>query len=234
MNVLNFGGGEIWEAIRYELMGRYPHATYLSVKRGDLIDEVGSDHEIRFDVSYPNNVRAAYALMPYPDLVIYTAGESHIQRFGEMDMVKVYNEFHSNVVGAFTVANEGVKSGSQMPPIFIFLVSVAGLYGKPNHAGYSASKMALRSLVQSLAMEGHQAYGISPGRVDTAMRRKDYPNDEPGTCLDTFQVAKVVLEILDCKHKPGDNVIIRKRGQRVLRRRDRNGMWKKYLNVQPL
>lgn len=219
MNVLNFGGGEIWEGIKLELQKRYPQATYLSVQRP------------KFDVSDEMAVMLAYSMMPKPDLVIYTAGVSHIQRFGEMNANEVREEFNSNILGAFHVANVGVF---QKVGAFIFLVSVAGLYGKPNHAGYSASKMALRSMIESLAMEGYEAYGISPGRVDTKMRERDYPGEDPRTRLSTQQVAGVVQEILDGKHQSGDNIIIRKRGYRVLRRRDRNRQWKEYLNVQPL
>ena len=37
-----------------------------------------------------------------------------------------------------------------------------------------------------------------------------------------------------CLPTPGDNVIIRKRGFRKLKRTDRGQPWKQYLNVQPL
>lgn len=218
MRILNFGGGEIWGGIEAEVHKHYPDSEILSVQKQMC------------DVGNGLDVERIYQLFK-PDWVIYTAGVSHIQTIEDMNVVLAFEEFRSNMLGMLNVAHHGVKNGVKN---YISLISVAGLYGKPNHSGYSASKMALRSFIESMAMEGLNAYGISPGRVDTAMRRKDYPNDEPGTCLSVKQVGAVALEIMAGKHQPGDNVIIRKRGQRVLRRRDRNGAWKKYLNVQPL
>ena len=116
----------------------------------------------------------------------------------------------------------------------IFIASVAGMYGKPEHSGYSASKSGVISFVQSLGFEGYDAYSISPGRVDTKMRENDFPGEDKRTRLSTLQVAEIVKECIDGKYKPGDNVIIRKRGFRKLKRVDQGQPWKKYLNVQPL
>jgi hypothetical protein len=81
-------------------------------------------------------------------------------------------------------------------------------------------------------MEGFNAYGIAPGRVDTQMRERDFKGEDPRTRLTPNQVAKVVLEILDGKHTSGDNIIIRKRGFRTLRRVDAGSPWKEYLDVK--
>jgi NAD(P)-dependent dehydrogenase (short-subunit alcohol dehydrogenase family) len=113
----------------------------------------------------------------------------------------------------------------------IFFASVAGLYGKPEHSGYSASKSGVISLVQSLGMEGYNAYAISAGRVHTKMREKDFPNEDPKTRLLPKSIGKVVKEILNNKYKPGNNVIIRKRGYRILRRVDKGSGWAEYLRV---
>jgi NAD(P)-dependent dehydrogenase (short-subunit alcohol dehydrogenase family) len=108
------------------------------------------------------------------------------------------------------------------------------MYGKPEHSGYSASKSGVISFVQSLGLEGYNAYSISPGRVDTKLREKDYPGEDRRTRLTTLQVAEIVKECIDQKYTPGDNIIIRKRGFRKLKRVDQGQPWKVYLNVQPL
>ena len=120
--------------------------------------------------------------------------------------------------------NNGVKN-------MIFFASVAGLYGKPEHSGYSASKAGVISLVQSLGMEGYNAYAISAGRVHTKMREKDFPNEDPKTRLLPQSVGRVIKEILSGKYTPGNNVIIRKRGYRILRRVDKGSGWSEYLRV---
>lgn len=223
--IINFGAGEIWDGINSHFEKQWP----LGPSRLILTKP-------KFDVTDPDKVLRGYRYASEIEdkegvWVVYTAGVSHIQRIEDMDPAKVREEFESNVLGAFNVAHVGMSRGYKN---FIFLVSVAGLYGKPNHAGYSASKMALRSLIESMAMEGANTYGISPGRVDTQMRERDYPGEPKWSRLSTEQIARVVEEVMGGKYQPGDNVIIRKRGKRVLRRVDRNRQWKEYLNIQPL
>lgn len=144
-----------------------------------------------------------------PEVVINCAGVSVPGRIGtEREGEFTYDEeILINLVGSFHVAEAAVAAGVQT---LIFLASVAGLHGKPNHAAYSASKAGVISLVQSLAHEGHNAYAISPGRVDTSMRERDYPGEDPRTRLAPTQVGEVVRDILEGKYHPGDNVVIRK------------------------
>jgi NAD(P)-dependent dehydrogenase (short-subunit alcohol dehydrogenase family) len=137
-----------------------------------------------------------------------------------------------NLFGSYLIAREALSQNSKVTMIFI--ASVAGMYGKAEHSGYSASKAAVISLVQSLGMEGHNAYSISPGRVETKMREKDFPGEDKRTRLTTLQVAEVVQDCVNGRYQPGDNVIVRKRGFRSLKRIDKGQPWKVYLNVQPI
>jgi NAD(P)-dependent dehydrogenase (short-subunit alcohol dehydrogenase family) len=63
----------------------------------------------------------------------------------------------------------------------VFISSVSGLYGAPNHAAYGAAKAALISWVQSLAVElgplGIRANSVAPGTVLTPRMRVLW--DEP-------------------------------------------------------
>ena len=65
-------------------------------------------------------------------------------------------------------------------------------------------------------MEGHAAYAISPGRVDTVMRERDYPGEDPRTRLDPVVIGLIVKDILDGRYTPGDNVVVRMRGHEML------------------
>lgn len=115
-------------------------------------------------------------------------------------------EIAANLLGAFNVA----FCSPDIPQVHI--ASVAGLYGKPGHAGYSASKAGVISMVQSLALEGRDIWAISPGRVDTPMRQRDYPNDTPGSRLLPIQVGAIVRMIMEGTWESGTNIIIRKVG----------------------
>ena len=166
-----------------------------------------------------------------PDVIVNCAGISHVQVVKDSNIDYWKEEIDVNLIGSFIVARESINSGVKT---MIFIASVAGMYGKPEHSGYSASKSGVISFVQSLGFEGYDAYSISPGRVDTKMRENDFPGEDKRTRLSTLQVAEIVKECIDGKYKPGDNVIIRKRGFRKLKRVDQGQPWKKYLNVQPL
>lgn len=141
-----------------------------------------------------------------PDVVIMTAGVSNPDT---MEHARFEDELTTNLLGAFNIAQIAINCDVQT---MIFIASVAGLYGKPYHAAYSASKAGVISLVQSLAMEGHDAYAISPGRVDTPMRQKDYPHDLLGSRLSPDHIWQVIRKILDGRYSSGDNVLIRKVG----------------------
>jgi len=152
-------------------------------------------------------------LEPAPDTVIYTAGVSRPAALGSPECGDWAHEIGVNLIGAFNVADAAVHAGVKT---LIFIASLAGLYGKPNHAGYCASKAGLISLVQSLAMEGRNAYAISPGRVNTGMRERDYPGEDPKTRLDPLVIGGLVADILAGWYTPGDNIVIRMRGHEVL------------------
>lgn len=167
-----------------------------------------------------------------PELVVNCAGVSHIQKVEDSDPQGWEEELSVNLFGSYAVAR--AAAGVIPNAILVFFASVAGLFGKAEHSGYSASKAGVISLVQSLSMEGYRAYSISPGRVNTKMREKDFPGEDPRTRLTTAQVADVVRQCAEGKYKAGDNVIIRKRGFRTLRRIHTGQPWKDYLAVQPL
>ena len=212
MKVLIFGKSDIGEGIKQ---------LYL-----DTVNISKEECDVR-DALQVRNTLEKYK----PDVIVNCAGISHVQVVKNSNIDYWKEEIDVNLTGSFIVARESINSGVKT---MIFIASVAGMYGKPEHSGYSASKSGVISFVQSLGFEGYDAYSISPGRVDTKMRENDFPGEDKRTRLSTLQVAEIVKECVDGKYKPGDNVIIRKRGFRKLKRVDQGQPWKKYLNVQPL
>ena len=212
MKVLIFGKSDIGEGIKQ---------LYL-----DTVNIPKEECDVR-DALQVRNTLEKYK----PDVIVNCAGISHVQVVKDSNIDYWKEEINVNLIGSFIVARESINSGVKT---MIFIASVAGMYGKPEHSGYSASKSGVISFVQSLGFEGYDAYSISPGRVDTKMRENDFPGEDKRTRLSTLQVAEIVKECIDGKYKPGDNIIIRKRGFRKLKRVDQGQPWKKYLNVQPL
>ena len=213
MKILIFGRSDIGEGIKQ----LYPDTVNVPKEECDVRDAL----QVRNTLKKYN-----------PDVIVNCAGISHVQVVKDSNIDHWKEEIDVNLVGSFIVARESVSLNIFRPMIFI--ASVAGMYGKPEHSGYSASKSGVISFVQSLGLEGYNAYSISPGRVDTKMRENDYPGEDKRTRLSTLQVAEVVKECIDGKYEPGDNIIIRKKGFTKLKRIDKGQPWKKYLNVQPL
>ncbi len=212
MKVLIFGKSDIGEGIKQ----LYPDTVNIPKEECDVRDAL----QVR-------NTLEKYK----PDVIVNCAGISHVQVVKDSNIDYWKEEIDVNLVGSFIVARESINSGVKT---MIFIASVAGMYGKPEHSGYSASKSGVISFVQSLGFEGYKAFSVSPGRVDTKMRENDYPGEDKRTRLSTLQVAEVVKECIDGKYEPGDNIIIRKKGFTKLKRIDKGQPWKKYLNVQPL
>jgi len=213
MKILIFGKSDIGEGIKQ----LYP----------DTVNVPKEECDVR-DVLQVRNTLKEYN----PDVIVNCAGISHVQVVKDSNIEDWKEEIEVNLVGSYNIARESVSLNLFRPMIFI--ASVAGMYGKPEHSGYSASKSGVISFVQSLGLEGYNAYSISPGRVDTKMREKDYPGEDKRTRLSTLQVAEVIKECIDGKYEPGDNIVIRKKGFTKLKRVDKGQPWKKYLNVQPL
>ena len=212
MKVLIFGKSDIGEGIRQ----LYP----------DTINVPKEDCDVR---DY-NQICAT--LEKYkPDVIVNCAGISHVQVVKDSNIKYWQEEIEVNLIGSYLIARASINWNVKT---MIFIASVAGMYGKPEHSGYSASKSGVISFVQSLGLEGYKAYSVSPGRVDTKMRENDYPGEDKRTRLSTVQVGEIIKECIDGKYEPGDNIIIRKRGFTKLKRVDKGQPWKKYLNVQPL
>jgi NAD(P)-dependent dehydrogenase (short-subunit alcohol dehydrogenase family) len=208
-NILIIGGGDIADNGIIPLLG----GRSLNKKDCDVRDYKSIEKQI---VDFK------------PQTVICTAGVSHVSDIKNSSIQDIKEELDINLLGSFHVAKACAYHGVNN---MIFFASVAGLYGKPEHSGYSASKSGVISLVQSLGMEGYNAYAISAGRVHTKMRERDFPNEDPRTRLLPESIGKVVKEILDNKYTKGSNIIIRKRGYRILRRVDKGSGWAEYLNV---
>ena len=212
MKVLIFGKSDIGEGIRH----LYP----------DTINVPKEDCDVR---DY-NQICAT--LEKYkPDVIVNCAGISHVQVVKDSNTKHWQEEIEVNLIGSYLIARASINWNVKT---MIFIASVAGMYGKPEHSGYSASKSGVISFVQSLGLEGYKAYSVSPGRVDTKMRENDYPGEDKRTRLSTVQVGEIIKECIDGKYEPGDNIVIRKKGFTKLKRVDKGQPWKKYLNVQPL
>jgi len=141
------------------------------------------------------------------DVIINCAGVIFPEKIVDSDGLNWIKQIEVNLIGTYMLSRHGLANGVKT---IIHIGSTSGLKGRAEWSAYSASKAGVISLVQSLAAEGVDAYCISPGRTKTEMRKKLFPNEDGGTLLDPSEIANVVIDILDKKYKPGDNIVIQK------------------------
>jgi NAD(P)-dependent dehydrogenase (short-subunit alcohol dehydrogenase family) len=163
-----------------------------------------------------------------PDVVINSAAVSRPATVADGDPLEWARELDVNLLGSFHVAKAAVLHDVKT---MIFIASIAGLYGTADHSGYCASKAGVISLVRSLAVEGHDAYAISPGRVDSRMREREFPGEDPRTRLMPSEIGDVVVDMLAGDYEPGDNVIVRKIGFDSIRVVDKGEPWRSDLRI---
>ena len=133
---------------------------------------------VRCDVTDPGSVAAALTetterLGP-PEIVVCNAGVTRdklVLRMSEDDFAAVID---ANLVGAFRVAKQAVRSMVRARwGRIVFISSVSGLAGQAGQANYAASKAGLIGLARSLAKEfasrNVTVNVIAPGAFSTDM-----------------------------------------------------------------
>jgi NAD(P)-dependent dehydrogenase (short-subunit alcohol dehydrogenase family) len=106
--------------------------------------------------------------------LIHCAGIHEVTPFASLNMEKVDRVISTNVLSAFKLLKHFSKRQHlESNSSFVFLASVAGLFGQPGISAYSASKGAIIALVKSAALElarqGTRVNAIAPGVVETEM-----------------------------------------------------------------
>lgn len=129
--------------------------------------------------------RAAHDFMAaqgVPDVVIANAGISIGTHGGDAKDVQVLERvFRVNVIGLAATLQPFVEPmRTRGSGRLVGVASVAGVRGLPGAGAYSASKAAVKTLLESLRLELHgtdvRVVTISPGYIDTPMTEKNpYP-----------------------------------------------------------
>jgi len=156
-----------------------------TVKEIEAAGGAGSAHAV--DVSKQEEVVKVFAAMPKVDIVVNSAGVSHVgtvETTPEADFDRLYNV---NVKGVYNSLYAAVplmkKSGGG---VIINMSSIAALVGIPDRFAYSMTKGAVTAMTLSVAKDyikdGIRCNCISPARVHTpfvdGFLKKNYPGKE--------------------------------------------------------
>lgn len=148
-----------------------------SVKRE--IEEMGGDAELlRFDISSPEEVKAALKDLIGKtgrlDILVNNAGLTRDNLLAIMKESEWDDVLDTNLKGTFLLTKAVMR-----PMIkarwgrIVNMTSVAGQYGNPGQANYSASKAGVigftRAVARELAERNITVNAVSPGLIDTEM-----------------------------------------------------------------
>lgn len=105
-------------------------------------------------------------------VLVTSASVSMNARFEEMNPQLFKTVLDSNVYGAVMPLFASLESLKQTKGSVIFIGSVAGFYGMPTASAYSAGKMALTAIQQSIKSELHK-YGVHVGILYVGFTEND-------------------------------------------------------------
>jgi len=119
--------------------------------------------------------------------------------------IKEWNEiYNTNILGCFHVAKASIpflkkqKSGG-----LVFLGSSSYTRGREGYAAYSSSKAAIVNFCQAVAEELSEhnitVNVLSPTRVNTPLRFRNFGKEDPKTLLRPEKVAKELTKIIFSK-----------------------------------
>lgn len=87
------------------------------------------------------------------DILINNAGLSMKGRLAELRPEIYKKVFDANVMGSVYPCTQALKHLRESLGSIVFISSIAGIRGLPNHSAYCSSKMALRGIAESLRIE---------------------------------------------------------------------------------
>ncbi len=163
------------------------------------------------------------------ETIIFNAGRGkfgHLEQFSFEDITSLMElNFTSHAYLTKQALPEMKKKGGGN---LIYIASEAALYGKREGAVYCASKFALRGFTQALREEvsklGIRVSCLLPGPTRSPFFEglTIQPGDEPENALECEDVARAILDVLQCRDSVVMEEVILSPSKRVVLRRGKS------------
>ncbi|MGD9685633.1 MAG: 2-C-methyl-D-erythritol 4-phosphate cytidylyltransferase [Desulfobacter sp.] len=135
------------------------------------------------------------------DFVLSCSGDlirKNVENMSEQEWRHIYD---TNVTGAFLVAKAAIPVLKEQGTGSIYFIgSSSYTRGREGYAAYSSSKAALVNFCQAIAEElspwNIRVNVVSPGRVNTPLRHRNFGNEPPGSLLEPDYVAREFVKFL--------------------------------------
>lgn len=155
----------------------------------DVMDLASLEYMVRFVAEQTGRI----------DYLINCSGDLIRKNVETMTPEEWRHIYDTNVTGNFLLAKAVIplfkkqKSGS-----LVFVGSSSYTRGREGYSAYSSSKAALVNFCQALAEEltpwNIKVNVVSPGRVNTPLRYRNFGLEDPATLLDSEYVAREIVE----------------------------------------
>jgi 2-keto-3-deoxy-L-fuconate dehydrogenase len=190
--VVTGAGSGIGKAVALVLARQGAHVTIVDINKAEadaVVKEIegagGKASAVAVDVSDQGKVDAAFAGLVALDILVNSAGVSHIgtaESTSEADFDRLYKV--KGVYNCLRAAIPVMKKGGR--GVIINVCSIAATVGIPDRFAYSMTKGAVYSMTLSVAKDylkdGIRCNCISPARVHTpfvdGFLQKNYPGKE--------------------------------------------------------
>jgi NAD(P)-dependent dehydrogenase (short-subunit alcohol dehydrogenase family) len=194
--VVTGAGSGIGKAVALLLARQGAHVTILDLNEGQALEVVkeieqagGKASAVATDVSDQGKVDAAFAGLSSLDILVNSAGVSHIgtaESTSEADFDRLYKVNVKGVYNCLHAAIPVMKKQDGRGGVIINVCSIAATVGIPDRFAYSMTKGAVYSMTLSVAKDylkdGIRCNCISPARVHTpfvdGFLQKNYPGKE--------------------------------------------------------
>jgi 2-keto-3-deoxy-L-fuconate dehydrogenase len=191
--VVTGAGSGIGKAVALVLARQGAHVTIVDINEAEaaaVVKEIegagGKASAVAVDVSDQGKVDAAFAGLASLDILVNSAGVSHIgtaESTSEADFDRLYKV---NVKGVYNCLHAGIPVMKGQGGVIINVCSIAATVGIPDRFAYSMTKGAVYSMTLSVAKDylkdGIRCNCISPARVHTpfvdGFLQKNYPGKE--------------------------------------------------------
>ena len=141
-----------------------------------LAGEIGPAAQVvPCDVTEGDQVRAAFARLPSPAILVACAGGNRPEPFLDVGEDALEWSWRLNVRGAFLTAQAAAARMVGRGGAIVFVTSQMGHVGAPLRTVYCAAKHAVEGLTKAMALElaphGIRVNAVAPTFVDTPMTR---------------------------------------------------------------
>ncbi|HEV2478095.1 MAG TPA: SDR family oxidoreductase [Puia sp.] len=188
--VVTGAGSGIGKAVAI-LLGKQGATVYVAdineEQAKETAKEIGSNAVAKTaDVSNQKATKELFASLPQLDILVNSAGVSHIgtaESTGEADFDRLYNV---NVKGVYNCLHAGIPRLKEKGGVIVNMCSIAATVGIPDRFAYSMTKGAVYSMTLSVAKDylkdKIRCNCVSPARVHTpfvdGFLKKNYPGKE--------------------------------------------------------